>query len=221
MPQRTIVLDLSVLATVSTSRGLGRYASTLALHLYQRLQTNSSLRLVGLADLPLIGPPQLSEDIPACIEALTLRAKRRTHFSWANRLRLQLGRAVTKAQADLVHLVDQKATPFTEVACPQVITCHHIRTKTSAAQWYGKKSDGSRSERRRIASARRIIAISRATAQELVTRLDLPLNKIDVVHNGILPERWSPEPQADDPRTLHKLNLNRDAYILCVGAINQ
>lgn len=218
MKSLSVLLDLSVLATSTTSRGIGRYASELAVALHRQTRGNAELRILGLVSLPLWGQPRVSEDIPAVLEELRTRQSRQGKSSWASRVRLSLARAAVSTQADVVHSLDPSATPLVALGCPRVVTCHHVDSRLSTEAWHGAGAQHSRTERRRFARADRVVAISRATAQELIARLDVPREKISVVHNGADLERWSSAPRSDDGARLSALGLVGTRFLLCVGA---
>lgn len=218
MKPLVVLLDLSVLATESTSRGIGRYGDELARALHAETRGGGSFRILGVAALPLWGPPRVSEDIPAVLEELRSRRSRQGKSSWASRVRLSLARAAESADAHVVHSLDPAATPLTALGCPRVVTCHHVESAVSAEAWHGAGAERSRTQKRRFARADRVIAISRATAQELIARLDVPREKISIVHNGVDLSRWSVDSKTDDDARLGALGVTRRRYLLCVGA---
>jgi glycosyltransferase involved in cell wall biosynthesis len=61
-----------------------------------------------------------------------------------------------------------------------------------------------------------VIAVSSATAGDLVRMLGLPSAKISVVHNGVDLERWSPDATSPLPQALSE-TLGQRPFLLCVG----
>jgi len=61
---------------------------------------------------------------------------------------------------------------------------------------------------------------SRAPAQELIARLDVPRHRSRVVHSGIDPRVWSQEVHPDDSARLAALGLRGGPFLLCVGAVD-
>lgn len=218
--QRRILLDLSLLATPTTARGVGRYAKELARGLHRWASDDPEWSVLAIAKLPLMGPPAVTEDIPALLGDLEARQHNTARASWASRVRLGLGRAVQVSEADLVHSLDPEATPLTSLSCPRVVTCHHVESTTLPQVWHGVRATVARSDRRRFSRADRIIAISRATAQELITRLNVARDKIAVVHNGTDLTRWKSQPAADDAERRRALGVGQRPYLLCVGSVN-
>lgn len=218
---RRALLDLSLLATPSTARGVGRYAKELARGLHRHTQHGSSWSVLAIAKLPLMGAPAVSSDIPALLEGLEAREADTARSSWASRVRLALGRAASASDADIVHSPDPEATPLTSLSCPRVVTCHHVDSTTMPQVWHGVRASVARSDRRRFSRADRIIATSRATAQELITRLNVPRDKIAVVHNGTDLTRWANRPTERDERCQRELKLAERPYLLCVGSVNE
>ena len=218
-----VLLDLSVLATATTTRGIGRYVSDLALELCRLAEERSDVQLLGVEALPWLGRTRVSDDVRGSVERLVLRPRRQAHAAWAYQVRLSLPRAVRKAAPDVLHSGHPNATPVGRVACPRVVTCHDLIPLVYPEHHTDWRDGGARGrlhlDRRRFHRADHVIAISHATANDLMMRLDVPRAKITVVHNGVDLSRWKPEPRSDDAavRVAHGLN---SPYLLCVGAAN-
>jgi glycosyltransferase involved in cell wall biosynthesis len=214
----TVLLDLSFLATPEVSRGVRRYAHLLALALHQR-QKPGELNVLALAETPLFGPARASSDIPACIEAAERGRTQGLRGVFGARLRNFLGEAARSTQADVIHSLLPEGSPRRALDRPRIVTCHHLDSSVAATEWHGG-SGRIRLDRRHFHRADRVIAISRATAQELIARLDIPRSKIAVVYNGIDEQVWSMESRPDDPQRLAALGLRGQPYLLCVGAVD-
>ncbi len=218
-----VLLDLSVLATATTSRGIGRYVSDLALELCRLVEGRADVQLLGVEALPWLGRTRVSDDVRASVARLVERPRRQAHAAWAYQVRMALPRAVKKAAPDVLHSGHPNATPIGRVACPRVVTCHDLIPLAFPEHHTDWRDGGARGrlhlDKRRFHRADHVIAISHATADDLMTRLDVPRSKITVVHNGVDLSRWKPEPRPDDAavRVAHGLN---GPYLLCVGAAN-
>jgi alpha-1,3-rhamnosyl/mannosyltransferase len=218
----TALLDLSVLATEPTTPGISRYVSDLALELDRVAREQGRLRLLAIEALPWLGKSRVSDDVRGSVERLLQRPTRQAQASWAYQVRLSLPRAVRHALPDLVHSGAPNATPMRPVSCPRVLTCHDL-----APLAYPRKQSGwrngsvlgrYRTHHRRFHSADHVIAISRATADELIQRLEIPHQRITIVHNGVDLTRWTAEPTGDDVRVRAAHGLEGRPYLLCVGA---
>ncbi len=219
-----VLLDLSVLATATTTRGIGRYVSDLALELCRIAADQKDIQLLGVEALPWLGRAQLTDDVQGAVERLIARPKRQAHASWAYQVRLSLKSAAQQAKPDILHSGHPNATPVGRLGCPRILTCHDLIPLAYPEHHTDWRDGGARGrlrlDRRRFHRADHIIAISRATADELITRLDVPHNKITVVHNGVDLSRWKPEPKPDDQAVRARHELAQSAYLLCVGAAN-
>jgi glycosyltransferase involved in cell wall biosynthesis len=218
----TALLDLSILSTDTRSRGIGRYLADLGTALQTVSGSSSDLRVLGIERLHWFGKADVTEDIAGAVARLAHpRARRTTHAAWARRLRLALAPAARAVAPDLVHLGYAAATPIGDLACPRLTTCHDL-IPLKYPERYLDWTDGFRAgreiiERRRFHSADHVIAVSEATANDLITLLGVSARKISVVHNGVDLSRWSPEPAEGDPRVRARHELGERSYVLYVG----
>lgn len=217
----TALLDLSVLATEPAAPGIRRYVSDLALELDRLAKERGTVRLLAVEALPWIGQSRVSEDVPASVERLLQRPVRQARASWAYQVRFALARAVRAAQPDLVHSGAPNATPMRPLPCPRVLTCHDLTPLMYPSQ-RGWRNGGLlgryQTYHRRFHSADHVIAISRATADDLISRLGVPHQRISVVYNGVDLTRWTAEPQPGDGSVRNRHGLSGRPYLLCVGA---
>lgn len=217
----TALLDLSVLATEPTAPGIRRYVSDLALELDRLAKERGTVRLLAIEALPWLGKSRISGDVPASVERLQQRPARQTQASWAYQVRLTLPRVVRAAEPDLVHSGAPNATPVRSLTCPRVLTCHDLVPLVYPSQ-RGWRNGGLlgryRTYHRRFHSADHVIAISRATADDLIARLEVPHQRISIVHNGVDLTRWTAAPQPGDADVKARHGLNGRPYLLCVGA---
>ncbi len=218
----TALFDLTPLSTEASTRGIGRYVADLGVALHRAAAGQDDLRVLGLERLHMIGTADVTEDIEGALLRLVDPQRSREELTvWAYRLRIALAPATRAIAPDLVHSGHPGATPLGELNCPRVVTCHDLIPLKYPDQYLdwrdGYLPGRQRVEQRRFTAADHVIAVSRATADDLVRLLHVPASRISVIPHGIDPSRWSPEPQhADaDVRALHGL-ANRD-YLLYVG----
>ena len=223
MAQR-VLLDLTVLRTEARLRGIGRYAADLArgLSMIAGEVDMLGLEVLGAVDLPWRGPAACSAHLDrAAAELGDPHRPLRSHFDWAYRVRARLAAAARRADASLLHCVHPGATPLGSPRCPRLTTCHDLIPYLHPehyARWTSGLSAGRRLlDRRRYRSADHLIAVSQATAGELMHVLDLPASRITVVVNGVDLERWRADPQPDDRTALRRLGLLSRRFVLSVG----
>ena len=214
-----ILLDLSLLSRASTARGIRRYASDLSLALHQKADEDADIEVHGIVDTPLLSAPRVTPDIPGLLQEIAARGEGGRGAIWPSQRRLALRRAVSSVSPDVLHSLDADQSPRTDLGCARVVTCHHVDSATSAVEWHGTQADV-RSDTRRFSFADRVISISRATAQELIARLDVPRAKIQVVHHGVDLSRWSSEPASGDATRYERLGLSNQSFFLGVGSVD-
>lgn len=219
----TALLDLTVLATRARTRGIGRYVADLAQALAPATRTAGDLRVLGVERLGWAGGAVVTEDLRGAVERLTARdSTARPHLSWAYRVRVGMSAAARALSPDLLHIGHPNATPLGDPRCPRVTTCHDLTPLRFPEKYVGWR-DGTRASRewldhRRYHSAAHVIAVSEATANDLVTLLGVPPRKISVVYNGVDLQRWSSEPGDQDAAVRERFGLAESPYLLCVGA---
>ncbi len=221
-PLPTALLDLSVLSTNTRTRGIGRYVADLGRGLSSLARGSDDLRVLGLERLYWSGKADVTEDIGSAIERLTRGSARRdAHKTWAYRTRVALARAVRALQPDLVHSGHPNATPLGRLPCPRVVTCHDLIPLRFPDKYLdlgdGYRVGRERLDHRRYHSADHVIAVSRTTADDLVSMLGVPAERITVVHNGVDLSRWSPEPDEHDASVRAHYALDDRNYVLYVG----
>lgn len=187
-----VLLDLSVLSTHTRRTGIGRYVADLALGL---ARAPRAFELLGLVKLGMNGSARVTDDVERAVRELASeRVPLRGHWSWTYRVRLSLARATRRLGVDLVHSGHPNATPLGRIGCPRVVTCHDLIPLRYPKQYLGA-SDGFGPGRRwldarRYQRADHVIAVSRATAHDLVELLGVDERRISVVYNGVDLERW-------------------------------
>jgi len=215
-----VLLDISILATETRVRGIGRYVAELASAL-QDAAASSRLRLGFLERASWFGAGTLGSDPCAAIERLFRKPTPEPTLLWAYRSRLGTARAARAAKARLLHLGFPNLTPLGDAGCPRLLTCHDL-IPLRFPEHYRPIGEGGAIgrrllDRRRWASADHVIAISRATADDLMRLLGMPANRISVVYNGVKLERWSAEPDEADTTLRERYELGQGRLLVYAG----
>ena len=215
-----VLLDMTVLATDSRLRGIGRYLGDLARGI--AASGNGATEVLGVTSLPWVGRPVLTDDLAGAVTALTHPDNPILDYeSWAHRVRFRLAGAARHAGASLLHVGHPCATTVFLGGCKRVITCHDLIPLLLPEHYLGWQSGyalgRSVADHRRYHSADHVIAVSSASAGDLMRALRLPSSKITVVHNGIDLTQWSAEPSAEDREVCARFAAT-GRYLLCVGA---
>lgn len=223
---KTVVVDLTPLATPTRLRGIGRYLRTLALGI-SRLPSAETrgLRLVALTGLDLLGRCAWTDDFSRAADAVEARPSPTAadRYRWAYARRIALWRAVRKVGADLVHLGDPNATPLSPIGlrCRRIVTCHDLIELQFPKIYFSARDGGEllgpRLLWRRYRTADHVLAISESTRQDLVDRLSVDPARISVAYNGFDLEHFSAESRPDDVARIAALGLRDRRYVLYVG----
>jgi glycosyltransferase involved in cell wall biosynthesis len=221
-PVRRVLIDLSVLRSTSRLRGIGRYVADLAQGL--AALEPPDLELFALSRVSLSGQLEIDRDLGAAHERLASSSDPLwIHRRWARRLRVTLPRAARLARADLVHSGHPEATPL--VAVPgRIVTCHDLiplRYPRYYLRWrHGQRWARRLVDARRYHGAAHVIAVSRATADDLLRLLEVPARRVTVVHNGVDVSRFRPDPEPADGQVLARHGLAERPFALYVGAVD-
>ena len=217
-----ILLDLSVLSAANLSRGVGRYVGSLASALHARARQDPELVVSAIAERPLLREPRVTQDIPALLEELH-EGKTRTAYTylpWSRGGQRAVQSAIDQARAHVVHSLDPQVSPQ-GLSCPHIVTCHHLDSSADASQWHGVSATVERADRRRFFQADRIIASSRATAQELIARLNVSRGRISIVHHGVALATWNSGDLTAQAACREELGVQGRPYLLCVGGVQE
>ncbi|MBL8714821.1 MAG: glycosyltransferase family 4 protein [Myxococcales bacterium] len=218
---RTALVDLTPFQTTHRLRGIGRYVHDLAqgLGAVQRRAREAGVRVLGVTWIDETGEGTVVEDLASLrprgdakgLDSADARVRygRRMHF----------GAIARRVGADLVHLTDARGTPV--LGPRRVVTCHDLIPLRFSTRYLGWQ-DGFAPIRRlrelhRYGGADHVIAISEETRRDLRRLLEVPDDRISVVHNGIDLARFSAEPAADDAAIVARYGLERP-YFVYVGA---
>ena len=220
MPAVDALLDISILATETRVRGIGRYLADLAPAL-QRAASRAKLRVGFIERAAWIGAGQIETDADAAIARLLSTPKPEPRLAWAYRLRVGTARATRAAGARLLHLGFPNATPLCDTGCPRLLTCHDLIPTLFPEHYAGLTEGGAVGrralDRRRWGSAAHVIAISQATADDLMHVLGIPASRITVVFNGVKLQRWSAEPGAADATLRERYALGERRLLAYAG----
>ncbi len=188
--------------------GTGVYTTQLAART-PRLMKEGAVTVIWPAH---VSWPKQFEDSPANVQKRAIRsASARIRYD-----QFGIRRDIRAARADIVHYPANVGSVFS--LRNMVLTIHDL-TFFHNPSWY-------RAERARYycwavaRSARhasRIIAVSTATANEICRVLNIPADRIDVVHNGV-DERYTPRNEGEQLAAKGKYRLP-DRYVLFVGTI--
>jgi glycosyltransferase involved in cell wall biosynthesis len=216
----SVLFDLTILSTETKVRGIGRYLSELARGLGRQASAHG-LRVRFLERADWTGTGVVSDDAETAITRLVERPWRDARHAWAYRQRLGLARAVRASKADLLHVGYGHARPLGDFACPRVVTCHDLiplRFPEHYSDWQEGWGPGRRwLDARRYHGAEHVIAISRATADDLMQLLDVPARKISVVPNGIDLSKWKPQPSVRDAGARARFHVEARPYLIYAG----
>lgn len=218
----TALLDLTLLATDTRVRGIGRYLAELANGLERALgpDPDPSLTLSFLERVSFSGRAVASSDARAAIARVTA-SPAIPSLQWSWNERLGLDRALARLRPALLHQGVPYPTPLGRPRCPRLVTCHDLVPLAFPAEYWRWQSGGATGRRlldaRRYRSADHLIAISRATADDLTRLLEIEPSRISVVYNGIDLEKWSAAPGRDDDAVLVRHGLERGSYLAYAG----
>ncbi len=214
-----VLLDLSILATETRVRGIGRYLLELAPALEEQARAGGRVQLGFLERTDWLGGGSVDTSARAVIARLKARPEPEGRWSWAYRFRAGAARAVHEARARLLHLGSPSVTPLGDTG-PRVVTSHDLIPLRYPAH-YATRGEGFGPgrrllDRRRYGSARHVIAISHATADDLIRILGIPACRITIVYNGVRLEAWSAEPAAADATLRERYEL-ADRFLVYAG----
>jgi alpha-1,3-rhamnosyl/mannosyltransferase len=129
-------------------------------------------------------------------------------FVWP---RTRLPGALRAASADMLHYTHgMSAPPPRHIAT--VTTLHDVAVRRHPDRYRRWHRHSSGSKLRRLRQADRVICVSAFTASEAMQLLDLPAEKLTVIHEGC---RWVDDPPEEQPHP----NTPREPYFLFVGSL--
>ena len=218
-----VLVDMTALSTPSRERGIGRYVSNLCQALAERADfgdSGSALEIAGLTRHR--GRASGSVD-----ESLQFQGDPRIAVSsWQYQRhklerRLFLGSLARRIGPRLLHLPDPPGTPI-DMRQARIVTCHDLIPLVLARQ-YLAPLPGARAlqwlrDVARYRTARRVIAISEATKNDLIQHVGVAPERIDVVHSGVDHARFSAAVvPGEREQVLQRLGFAAP-FLLCLGA---
>ena len=131
---RSLLVDLSPLERRTISLGVRRYAAQLCAALGEEQER---LKVMVLLRSAWLRRGSLSLDFAGSLKALEDRRHRGLFPQTSHATARQLRRAAHSAEADLVHCLTPEASPRGALRLPRIVTCHHINSDLSPAEWHG------------------------------------------------------------------------------------
>jgi len=213
-----VIVDMTTLDTPSRHRGIGRYVTGLCGALAERdpadgLSIAALVRhrgkLAGAIDPTLRygGDPNIH---PSTWQYHRYKLERR----------LLLGGLARRTQARLLHLPDPYGTPL-DMSVPRVATCHDLIPLIFHRDYFGVA--GARllqwaRDLARYRTVQQVIAVSQSTKSDLVERLGLDPDRIDVIHHGVDHERFHTQAQPDERQQAAEYLGFESPFLLYLGA---
>lgn len=199
-------------------RGIGRYVRGLASGLAQ-LAGESAVRIEGVAATPDLERLFVVEDPFAyCLRPATLPVP----HSPARRRRLvqrHLAR-LARQRPGLLHLADPNGVPPAN-SVAFTLTCHdliplvlHKEYLAPIPYWFKVYAAVLRS---RYVRPRRILAVSQATKRDVVERLGIDEERVDVIWHGVDHQLFHPSAAANERQRLDAIVGGPGPYVLYLG----
>lgn len=217
-----VLVDLTPLDTTSRFRGIGHYVAYLGAALMALSPSErQNLDIQGLVGLEgdILGPLNWPGSHEPRYPSGSMP------YIWDRRSRLVASLLRLRPRPRLLHVTQNLGTPRGSFL-PRVITCHDL-IRLVLHEQYLKASrpylEAYRlAELSRYALARRIIAVSQYTADDLMRVLAIPASRIDVVYHGVDTCRFRPPATPEEEASYHEqrraLGVHQRPYFLHVGA---
>lgn len=219
-PRPTILIDATPLRTPSGIRGIGRYVFELMHGLEDvRDQWEADLRIVALEGLTRTGAAAIRDDLRAAADDAISDKGKIPNPTMRLRRQLWLGRACSKAGANLLHETEALGTPL-RCPVPRLVTCYdliplrfpyrYLPTPLHYPLQWAK-------DWRRYATARRVVTISQRTRDDVIKILRMSPDRVEAVVTGIDLGRWASLDGTGDEAALAELGLRGRRFLLYVG----
>jgi glycosyltransferase involved in cell wall biosynthesis len=222
-PRSKVLIDLSPLDTPSRLRGIGQYILGLVSGIEQ-LQASGELELEidGIAAFDEQGKATGADGLR--YQGKMVHPDGFLTKPYRRRKRMGLIRAAANRSCDLIHITEPGIrVDGREVA--RVVTGFDVIPLVLHKEYLGKEPWARLycrwKEQRYFASARRIVAISHATRNDLVSYLGIDESLIDVAHLGVDHSQFRPEPERENERQHlnEKYSLARP-FLFYIGAFD-
>jgi glycosyltransferase involved in cell wall biosynthesis len=217
-----ILLDLTPLGTPSIHHGIGKYIQALT----EAMASLTEQERLGLEVSALL---DLDGDIAPLSPGVT---QRKFHpypdeMKWIWQRRSRLVRQLRKISPRLFHATQNLGTPRGS-GIPRVLTCYDLLRLVLHQEYLAGRPVFRRllhvAEFARFHQAKRVIAISQFTADDMQRLLGISPRKIDVIPLGVDHQRFRPtqSPAEDEhqQKTLEHYGLSSIPYFIYAGAID-
>jgi len=216
---RGVLLDLTPLVTLSTLRGIGRYARGLVQGLAEvgddpelpvrAFSADHDLRRLFMVDDPVEYCAR-----PAQKPRTDADGRRSFRLWWS-------GARLARTHGGLLHLTDPKGLPRTPRQ-QLSLTCHDLIPLVMHEEYLPPIPGWDRLfaalQRVRYERAQRVIAVSHATKRDLCERLGIPEERVDVVWHGVDHAIFQPVAAPGERARLAPLGADDRPFVLYVGA---
>ncbi len=213
-----VIVDMTALDTPSRHRGIGRYVTGLC-GAFRNMGERRGLHIAGLtrhrgSAVAAVDPTFTFAGDPG--KEITSMGYQRHKMG----RRLSLGTLARRTGARLLHLPDPPGTPI-DMRIPRIISCHDLIPLILHRQYL--KLPGQRMlqwlrDLARYRTAHRVIASSHSTKHDVIERLGIAPELIDVVHLAVDHERFNTVRIPDEERRVRELLGFDGPFIVYVGA---
>ncbi len=214
-----VIIDMTALNTPSRQRGIGRYVASLCHALAHTSEERRGLRVAGL--VRHMGSPTGAIDPTfgfsgdAELEVTSLRYQRHKMER-----RFFLGTLARATGARLLHLPDPPGTPI-DMRLGRVVTCHDLIPLLLHQQYLrvpGMRAVQFARDFARYRTARRVIAVSQSTKNDLIEHLGVEPGIVDVVYHGVDHGRFHPNPAPGERDAVARRLGFESPFVLYLGA---
>lgn len=223
-----VLVDMTALNTPSQKRGIGRYVHSLCTALAERQRwlddypesRGSRLEICGLVRHRGKAEGAVDPSLRFAGDA-SQRATDAHYQRHKLERRLFMGQLLARIHPRLAHLPDPPGTPF-DRRQRRIVTCHDLIPLVLADEYLsplpGARALQRARDRARYASAARVIAISHATRRDLIEQLEIPPERVDVVHHGVDHARFNPDAAPNEAEQLRAELGIEGPYLFYLGA---
>lgn len=223
-----VLVDMTALNTESRDRGIGRYVRSLCGALAVRERWLPEYPGLPGARLSIAGLIRHRGALSGAVDPSLLfggdygiRTQGLHYQRHKLERRLFMGSLLARAGCRLAHLPDPPGTPL-DGRQRRIVTCHDL-IPLVLGKGYLPSFPGARALQRardaaRYRGAARVIAISEATRRDLVRELEIPAERIDVVHHGVDHERFDARAEPGERERLERELGLRGDFLLYMGA---
>ncbi len=221
-----VLVDMTALNTPSRERGIGRYVQNLCRALAQRDEWppaesgDPPLRIAGLTRHRGALAGALDDSLQFDGDP-SIRVSNAQYQRHKLERRLFLGGLARRSGARLLHLPDPPGTPI-DMRSPRIVTCHDLIPLVLAKQ-YLAPLPGARAlqwarDFARYRTARRVIAISQATRNDLIEYVGVAPDRVEVIYSGVDHDRFGTIAAKGEREALTERLGFGTPFLLCLGA---